>query len=346
MTTVYLVRHAQAEGNYYRRAQGHYNGSPTELGYRQIAALARRFENTHFDAVYASDLARTNATALSVYWTHGLPLHTDPAFREVGIGVWENKPWAHIQLLDPESLTRFNTDCTHFRVEGGETIPAARDRFMAGLRRVIAAHPNGTVAIFAHGIVLRMVIGTLQGLTDDEINRTGHVENTSVTKLEAENGAIRVLYRDDASHLGAELISTRTQAWTRDPRGFESGTWYEPNGRGGFTARSTEGELIGTVALGGIEGRTAILGELRLEESARGKNLALRLIGQAIAAAREQGCDTLRCTVARDNARGAQLALRDGFVPVGETAEGVVYEKFFDYTEEYGIKKLQEVMGK
>ena len=40
MTKVYLIRHAEAEGNYYRRIQGHWDGRITALGMRQIDALA------------------------------------------------------------------------------------------------------------------------------------------------------------------------------------------------------------------------------------------------------------------------------------------------------------------
>ena len=59
MTTIYLIRHAEAEGNLYRIAQGQANSSITDRGERQIQALARRFADIPIDAVYASDLYRT-----------------------------------------------------------------------------------------------------------------------------------------------------------------------------------------------------------------------------------------------------------------------------------------------
>ena len=43
MTTIYLIRHAEAEGNLYRRVQGHWDGQVTPRGDLQIAALAERF---------------------------------------------------------------------------------------------------------------------------------------------------------------------------------------------------------------------------------------------------------------------------------------------------------------
>ena len=48
MTTLYLIRHAEADGNLYRRAHGWYNSVITDLGYRQIAALAKRFATESF----------------------------------------------------------------------------------------------------------------------------------------------------------------------------------------------------------------------------------------------------------------------------------------------------------
>lgn len=143
MTTIYLIRHAEADGNLYRRAHGWYDSVITDRGYRQIAALAKRFTSTHFDAVYSSDRRRTMTTALSVYKTHGLPLVTTPRVREIGIGVWEDHPWAELERTDGEQLERFNTDAAHWHVAGGEYLPDVRERMIGALREIAEAHPNG-----------------------------------------------------------------------------------------------------------------------------------------------------------------------------------------------------------
>lgn len=54
MTRIYIVRHAEAEGNLYRRIHGQYDSLVTPLGRRQIAALAQRFREIPVDAVYSS----------------------------------------------------------------------------------------------------------------------------------------------------------------------------------------------------------------------------------------------------------------------------------------------------
>ena len=67
MTKIYLIRHAEAEGNLYRIAQGQYNSVLTDRGWKQVKALERRFADVHIDAVYASDLYRTCATSSAIY---------------------------------------------------------------------------------------------------------------------------------------------------------------------------------------------------------------------------------------------------------------------------------------
>lgn len=80
MTRIYIVRHAEAEGNLYRRIHGQYDSLVTPLGYRQIEALSRRFQDIPVDAVYSSDLYRTRMTAKAIYAPKGLPLHLEPGF--------------------------------------------------------------------------------------------------------------------------------------------------------------------------------------------------------------------------------------------------------------------------
>ena len=94
MTTMYLIRHAEAEGNLYRIAQGQHDSRITDWGYRQIAALAERFRGEHIDAVYASDLTRTCVTAGAVAATHGLPIPKCSGLRKTTAGPWPYSPTA------------------------------------------------------------------------------------------------------------------------------------------------------------------------------------------------------------------------------------------------------------
>ena len=74
MTKIYLIRHAEAEGNLYRVYQGQYDTLLTETGMLQVQALGERFRDIHVDAVYSSDLYRAACTAVVICRMKGLPL--------------------------------------------------------------------------------------------------------------------------------------------------------------------------------------------------------------------------------------------------------------------------------
>ena len=335
MTRLYLIRHAEAEGNLYRIAHGHYDSLITERGYKQIAALRDRFADIHVDAVYASDLFRTRTTARAIYEPKGLTLHTTPAFREVGIGVWEGHTWQELAMTEPEELHRFNRDMRQWHVEGGETVEGVLTRYIPALQRIAEEYDGKTVAVFSHGTALRLVLGTLQGLTMEEINQTRHADNTAVSLLEYEKGQFRVIYRDDNSHLMASDLSTLArQAWWKDKRMAEKGEYYASmtdsdravlNQHGGKVP--SEGRVIAVryedEPIGGVQMLPGgVIGWYWLRPDWRGKRLGVPPLGQAVQYFRAQGVENLRIHCGDENLRPFFVSL--GFVP-GEGDEMVKY---------------------
>ena len=201
MTTIYLIRHAQAEGNLYRRCHSWHNGLITVKGRTQIEALERRFDGVHIDAVYSSDLYRTMTTARAIYRLRDLPLRVDSDLREIGAGAWEDVPWGQLLHDNRDSLAAFLACDAGWQVEGSESHPQVRRRMQTAIQRIAAAHPNQTVAVISHGCAIRAGLSAFLGLEPEQIGQIPLGNNTSVSKLEAENGQIKVVYYNDESHL-------------------------------------------------------------------------------------------------------------------------------------------------
>ena len=201
MTTIYLIRHAQAEGNLYRRCHSWHNGLITVKGRTQIEALERRFDGVHFDAVYSSDLYRTMTTARAIYRPRNLQLRVDPDLREIGAGVWEDVPWGEILHNERDGLAAFLHCDPTWQVEGSETHLQVRKRVQTAVERIASAHPEQTVAVVSHGCAIRAGLSAWLGLPPEQMGQLHLGNNTSVARLEAENGTIRVAYYNDESHL-------------------------------------------------------------------------------------------------------------------------------------------------
>ena len=220
MTRVFLIRHAQAEGNLYRRSHGQYDSLILPDGYRQIAALAERFSDIHIDACYSSDLFRTKATAAAVYKPKGLELKLRPKLREIHMGVWEDMTWGRLRVEAHESHMAFIACAADWQVAGSETFPQLRKRMAEAMEEIVAAHPNQTVAVFSHGMAIRNYLARLNGATPEALAEIPHGDNTSVSLITFENGAATIEYQADASHLTPEISTFARQSWWRNDKGL------------------------------------------------------------------------------------------------------------------------------
>ena len=217
MTKIYLIRHAEAEGNIYRRAQGSYDGAVSAKGLRQIAALAERFRTEPLDALYSSDMARTRCTAGAITKYHALELRAEPRLREIDLGPWEDQPFGDLLYRDPVQMHAFNDDPAAWYVEGAETFPSLAARIRGVVTELAARHDGQTIVCVSPGMAMRSLIADVEGIPSSEIHRVPHGDNTAVTLLEAEGDTLCVVYANDASHLSPEISTFARQSWWKKP---------------------------------------------------------------------------------------------------------------------------------
>ena len=363
MTSIYLIRHAEAEGNLYRIAQGQYDSILTDRGWRQVRALEERFRDIHIDAVYSSDLYRTCATASAICGPKGLPLHRRRDLREICVGDWEQRTWGDIYRRWPEQMEYFSSQFTKWHAEGAETAAQVRDRVMAAIREIAAENEGKTVAVFSHGYAIRLLLATLQGYDLEAAGQTPHGDNTSVSLLEGDDNQLRVVFRDDNSHLrtpdflAGEKVRKRANA-------LEPGLWFQPvrlpeqaeflvscvsadwNGDRPFdrerlladaASRVTlvgylREEPVGLVQLGPEPGWIT-LACIRKDQRKRG--FGTQLIGQAVQHARPRGGEKLFVALAEDSAAWEFFA-DNGFHPAARAEDGRgILEKDISFRREF-----------
>ena len=326
MTTVYLVRHAEAEGNTYRRIHGQYNSLITENGLRQIEALRVRFAEIPIDACFASDLFRTCKTAQSVYLAKNLPLRPDRRFRETNVGRWEDTPFGWLERFEKQDMDKFNYDERNWHVDGSETWEEYTQRFLQGLDEICAAQAGKTIAMFSHACVLRGVQKRL--LKTDDLP---FCENTAVSRLRWEDGAATFDFLNDSSHLSPEISTAQRQKRLKqgatDRADFS--LWFEKTADVQETYLSklrdrTVGQLV--ICEGETKDAGVIL-DLALDAPYRGRRFGQQLLGQAVCTLRARGARRLITTVPEQNADALHFFRENGFALKEHTTDGARLEK-------------------
>lgn len=217
MTKIYLIRHAEAEGNHYRRIHGQYDSKLTPRGYRQIDALAERFKDEEIDALYSSDLFRTRTTATAITKYHPqLEIIPDEKLREINMGCWEDLPWGNAFFYDPEEMLLFSNDPDNFHVQGSESFDHLQERITGEVLTIAAKNDGKTVAIVSHGMAIRSLLCAAFHIPSDEIPRILHGDNTCVALLYVDKGEISVEYYNDNTHLGEALSTFANQTWWKN----------------------------------------------------------------------------------------------------------------------------------
>lgn len=230
MTTIYLIRHAEAEGNLYRRIHGWYDALITENGFEQIKALERRFAQIPIDAVYSSDLYRTKTTARAIYVPKGLTLRTDPGLREMNLGDWEDQTWGGMRHFNTAELERFNATDPTWTAPHGESFGELGERVEGAVRRIAQAHPDQTIALFSHGMAIRQLLGRVKGIAPQDWHAMSHSDNTAVSCLTWDGERLSLVFEGDNSHLDPAISTLARQSWWRREGGkaADVNLWFRP----------------------------------------------------------------------------------------------------------------------
>lgn len=321
MTNIYIIRHAEAEGNAFRRIDGHYNSRITAGGYKQIEALKKRFEEIHTDAVYASDLFRTCETAKALYLPKGLPLYKDSRFRETKFGAWEDLHFGWLERFQPEQYELFQQGSDNWSVPDAEKPSEYAARFIDGLLEIAQKHDGQTIAVFTHGCVSGEAMRKLFG---EDARKAGRCDNSGVSLLHYSHGSFSFSYLNDNSHLTEEISTLAHQLWWRGK--YEFNMWFRD-----FEAADTslfgdecspaDGQTLKISMLADrpagyvsyyIEGNTAVVTSMYLLPDFRHVRRGDQLLGIPVVEARAKGCKRLIANVSKKDSEAVAFFRRMG----------------------------------
>jgi broad specificity phosphatase PhoE len=179
-----LIRHAETTANARHLLDTAPPGADlTDRGREQAADLVTAMEDVDLDAIYVSDLVRTQQTAAPLAAARDLEPRVRPGVREIQAGDYEMAPddgsWdAYLGVL-----YRWAEGEPHARIPGGESGAEVMQRFDAV---VAEAARHDSAAIISHGAVIRAWTGARASNVDHAYVADTRLRNTAVIVLEGD----------------------------------------------------------------------------------------------------------------------------------------------------------------
>ncbi len=159
---VLLVRHGPVSPAWRGRLYGQSDADWLPLG-------RRRWLLEPPDAVVSSDLGRAVHAARSLL--PGRELHLDADLRETNYGELEGRDLLALHREDPTLWDRWLADPDGMCFPGGESFDAVMRRVVAAVERARLRAPDGLVAVFTHGGVIRSYVAWVLGASAHGVGR-------------------------------------------------------------------------------------------------------------------------------------------------------------------------------
>ncbi|WP_225744509.1 histidine phosphatase family protein [Marinilactibacillus sp. Marseille-P9653] len=218
---IYFVRHGETYLNHYGRMQGWSNAPLTDDGIVDVHRCGRGLKDVKFDAVYTSDLTRTQDTAGIILEENGQAANMDmiqmPEFREVFFGSYEgmygSEAWGNVakhmgyessrdMFLNTDIPDRMNAFREADPYHDAEDFMMFWSRVERGLLKLIDKHRDTgeRILLVAHGGTIRYI---LQNLIPDLTDQTALL-NASVSVASYHGGKYHLDRYNDVSHFKDE----------------------------------------------------------------------------------------------------------------------------------------------
>ncbi len=187
-TPIALVRHGESQANVEGRWHGHTDGPLTELGLRQGAELAARYNG--ISRIFSSPLERARATAAAFAEPFDLDVGVAEGLIEIDFGSWEGLTTAEIGDRFPaEWQLVFGEGADVPRGGTGETFADAGERMEFQIRELASENPTHRLALFTHGAAIWALASRVMGLDWSDWRKISVPGNASLTHIRFDGGA-------------------------------------------------------------------------------------------------------------------------------------------------------------
>lgn len=205
-TEIILLRHGASApfvpGTPFPLVDGQGDPPLAPNGVQQAERSGERLSVEPIDALYATNMQRTQQTVAPLAARLGLQVAIERDLREVHLGEWEGGLMRQHAAAGHPIYLQMHEEQRWDVIPGAETNAAFSGRCMGALERIADRHADELVLCTVHGGVIGAVLSTIAGSTGFSF---GGADNCSVSQIVRDQGTWVIRRFNDSSHLHDQL---------------------------------------------------------------------------------------------------------------------------------------------
>lgn len=205
--TLYLLRHGQTECSRDNAFCGSIDPKLTADGLEMAQAFATTYQSLNWNAIYASPMQRTIATATPLVDKLGIELELREGLKEINYGKWEGQTVEAVARDYHDDYIRWTADPAWYPPTGGELAVAIASRALLVIEEIKQRYSSGNILIVSHKATIRIILCSLLGIDVGRFRFRLGCPVGSVSKIEFGAHGPLLHSLSDRTHLSDRLRS-------------------------------------------------------------------------------------------------------------------------------------------
>jgi len=161
---LFLLRHGRTQWNKEGIFRGRTDIPLDEVGRKEAELLGKRLKDVPIKAIFASPLKRAQETAFIIASFTKSPVLVKEELLDLSYGSWEGLSVEEVKRQYPDLYEKWLNAPHELTFPHGESLKVVEERAFNFVEALKFSHPNDTLALVTHRVVLKVLICKLLGL--------------------------------------------------------------------------------------------------------------------------------------------------------------------------------------
>ncbi len=201
MTSIFLVRHAQCEGNAMNALAGRTDFKLTKDGEDMVQKLNEELKKYKIDNIYSSPSTRCIETIKPIAKYLNLNIITCKDLMERDFGIYDGMTWDNVNKINPKIMQNKIKFNQFIEIPEGESNQEVEQRMKRCMTKIAEDNKGKTVLVCSHGCAILSFFKTILNCKNYKDLSAYSQNNAAISILQYDNNKFKIIKTNKTDYL-------------------------------------------------------------------------------------------------------------------------------------------------